>query len=176
MAQDSREGYGGQMITITYDEPLEKIRLAIQAAGLNAYVGTLPPAAGVSLVITGGAVTHDLAGNIMARLTLGVNVKAHGQEDANQMLGTAQAAFNRLTDSGDNWQITGASMQSGAVQVASDPQGWFLFSSTATLRIAYWEHDPPPIPPPTPDSDVPAEDEPGTDEPGEENTGEDEEE
>ena len=131
------------MITITYEEPLEQLRLAIEAAGLNAYVGVLPPAEGVSLVMTGGAVMHDLAGNVLVRMQITVNVKARGQAEASEMLGAAQAAFHRLTYRGDNWQITGATMQSSAVQVASDPQGWFLFSSTATARVAYWQHDPP---------------------------------
>ena len=67
------------MITITYEEPLEQLRLAIEAAGLNAYVGVLPPAEGVSLVMTGGAVMHDLAGNVLVRMQITVNVKARGQ-------------------------------------------------------------------------------------------------
>ena len=137
------------MIDITYVEPLEAIRAAIEATtGARAFVGVLPPNEGISLVMTGGAVQHDLAGNVAVRMQFAVNAKGKGQESAAALLGAAQSAINRLTPAGTNWQCTGVSMNGGPVQVGSDPQGYFLMGSTATARLIYWQHDPPaPTPP-----------------------------
>lgn len=131
------------MINITYEGPMEKIRAAIEAAmpGARAFVGVLPPGEGISLVMTGGAVQHDLAGNVLVRMQFAVNAKAKGQETATAMLGSALSAIHRLTFAGDGWACTGVSTNGGPVQVGSDPQGYVLMGGTATARLIFWNRE-----------------------------------
>lgn len=128
------------MINITYTEPMEEIRAAIETAlqPVKAFVGVLPPGDGISLVMTGGAVQHDLAGNVAVRMQFAVNAKAKGQETATAMLGSALSAIHRLTFEGDGWACTGVSTNGGPVQVGSDPQGYVLMGGTATARLIFW--------------------------------------
>lgn len=129
------------MINLDYTGPLEAIRAKIEeyAPGVKAFVGILPPNAGVSLVMTGGAVRHDFAGNIAVPLQFAINAKAKSAEAAADMLAQAHAAVHRLTLSGDGWQMTGVSVQRGPAQAGMDPQGWTLLTSSATARLMYWE-------------------------------------
>lgn len=128
------------MINLDYEAPLELIRAKIETdTGERAFVGVLPPETGVSLVLTGGAVRHDFAGNIAVPLQFAVNVKAKGAQACAALLGAASAAVHRMTGEGANWQMTGVSIQRGPAQVASDPQGWCLLSATGTARLMYWE-------------------------------------
>ena len=129
------------MINLDYTGPLEAIRAKIEeyAPGVKAFVGVLPTGAGVSLVVTGGAVRHDYAGNVSVPLQFAVNAKAKGAEAAADLLAQAHAAINRLTLSGDGWQMTGLSVQRAPAQAGMDPQGWTLLTSSATARLFYWE-------------------------------------
>lgn len=128
------------MINLDYVTPLEAIRARIEAesTGVRAFVGILPPEAGISLVMTGGAARHDYAGNVMVPLQFAMNAKGKGIQEATELLGAASSAIHRMTASGDGWQMTGVSIQRGPAQVASDPQGWCLMTTSGTARLVYW--------------------------------------
>lgn len=131
------------MINLDYSGPLEAIRARIEAdaAPIKAFVGVLPPTEGVSLVLTGGAVRHDYAGNVQAPLQFAINAKAKGAQEAADMLAVAQSVIHRLTMETAAWQLTGVSVQRGPAQAGLDPQGYTLLTSSATARLVYW-HDP----------------------------------
>lgn len=131
------------MISLDYVTPLEAIRARIEEGvpGARAFVGVLPPEAGISLVMTGGAARHDYAGNVIVPLQFALNAKGKGMEEAAQLLGAASSAIHRMTGAGDGWQMTGVSIQRGPAQVASDPQGWCLMTTSGTARLVYWAED-----------------------------------
>lgn len=128
------------MINLDYEAPLELIRAKIeQETGARAFVGVLPPETGISIVMTGGAVRHDYAGNIAVPMQFAMNAKAKGAQACAGLLAAASSAIQRMTADGTGWQMTGVSVQRGPAQVASDPQGWCLLSATGTARLMYWE-------------------------------------
>ena len=96
---------------------------------------------GISLVMTGGAARHDYAGNAIVPLQFALNAKGKGMEEAAQLLGAASSAIHRMTGAGDGCQMTGVSIQRGPGQVASDPQGWCLMTTSGTARLVYWAED-----------------------------------
>ena len=110
------------------------------APALPVMIGPLPPTEGVGVTMASGTVRRDLAGNAMAVIRLGVNVKLASQQDAVSLMSGIHGEIADLTGAAEDgsWQITGCSVLATPAAVRQDSDGHWLCTSTVQVRATFY--------------------------------------